>query len=409
MEFDAVAVALASQRPRTWAVTEMWQVSGRITVSELGGLASSMDLDDETVLRERIMASLAARVLSNGGSITRAELEAFPVSGTENRRLIDTSKGIWNPRDLQATLSVLSSRDGAYADRELEGGLFQGRLPKRLCRGNNSKLRRAADLGLPIILLLKISTGVFVPIFPVYVLGDDAANRQFVLALDESLRLIANPLDPTDAERRYAARVVTQRLHQAEFRGRVIRAYRTRCAVCSLRHGELLDAAHIVPDGEPLGQPVVSNGLSLQDPSRGVRPQLTWHHANLIVRINNGLLAEIDGPMLEHGLKGMHRAPNHRPIDPRTTTRPGSTRSALPALPRVSLNREAANTADRTDLVHVSPEPAFFAAMRLRGDRHASVRWAWDLCASVAIRNSPHRILWPLSWPFGDVGTRSGL
>jgi putative restriction endonuclease len=287
-----------------------------------------MEPDDETVLRERIMASLAARVLTNGGSVTRAELEAFPVSSTESRRLIDTSKGIWNPRDLQATLSVLSSRDGPYSDRELEGGLFRYDYRSGSSAGDNSKLRCAADLGLPIILLLKISTGVFVPIFPVYVLSDDGANRQFVLALDESLRLIANPLDPTAAERRYAERVVRQRLHQAEFRGRVIRAYRTTCAVCSLRHGELLDAAHIVPDGEQLGQPVVPNGLSL----------CKIHHAaydrnlmgitpDLIVRINDDLLAEIDGPMLEHGLKEMHGRQISVPAMP--TQRPDPTRLDL--------------------------------------------------------------------------------
>jgi predicted restriction endonuclease len=36
-----------------------------------------------------------------------------------------------------------------------------------------------------------------------------------------------------------------------------------KCAVCSLRHGELLDAAHIIGDGKPDGIPIVPNGLSL--------------------------------------------------------------------------------------------------------------------------------------------------
>ncbi|WP_421732959.1 HNH endonuclease [Cellulomonas sp.] len=40
-------------------------------------------------------------------------------------------------------------------------------------------------------------------------------------------------------------------------------AYETRCAICQLGHGSLLDAAHIVPDGEELGLPTTSNGLSL--------------------------------------------------------------------------------------------------------------------------------------------------
>ncbi len=41
-------------------------------------------------------------------------------------------------------------------------------------------------------------------------------------------------------------------MHQQEFRQRVLRAYRERCAICRLRHEELLDAAHILPDGPML-------------------------------------------------------------------------------------------------------------------------------------------------------------
>ena len=43
----------------------------------------------------------------------------------------------------------------------------------------------------------------------------------------------------------------------------MLRAYRESCAVCRLRHAELLDAAHILPDWHPQGTPVLPNGLSL--------------------------------------------------------------------------------------------------------------------------------------------------
>ena len=36
-----------------------------------------------------------------------------------------------------------------------------------------------------------------------------------------------------------------------------------RCALCRLRHQELLDAAHITPDSEAEGEPLVSNGVVL--------------------------------------------------------------------------------------------------------------------------------------------------
>jgi len=45
-----------------------------------------------------------------------------------------------------------------------------------------------------------------------------------------------------EARRSYVTRLAVQRLHQAKFRQRVIAAYRTTCAICRLRHGELLDA-----------------------------------------------------------------------------------------------------------------------------------------------------------------------
>jgi len=99
--------------------------------------------------------------------------------------------------------------------------------------------------------------------------------------------------------------LVRRRLHQQAFRERVLRAYREHCAVCRLRHYELLEAAHILPDAHERGEPVVSNGLSL----------CSLHHAafdrnilgitpDLNVDIRSDILEEIDGPMLVHGLQG---------------------------------------------------------------------------------------------------------
>ena len=58
-------------------------------------------------------------------------------------------------------------------------------------------------------------------------------------------------------ERRYALRVVKQRLHQTSFREAVIAAYNGRCAVSGLPKRRLLDAAHINSDkDEFMSQPV---------------------------------------------------------------------------------------------------------------------------------------------------------
>lgn len=100
-----------------------------------------------------------------------------------------------------------------------------------------------------------------------------------------------------------------RRLHQPVFANQVMRAYETRCAVCSLGHRRLLDAAHVIPDSHPDGLPVVSNGLALckihhaayDQNFLGIRP-------DYVVEIHHRLLKEQDGPMLLHGLQEHHGA-----------------------------------------------------------------------------------------------------
>jgi putative restriction endonuclease len=137
---------------------------------------------------------------------------------------------------------------------------------------------------------------------------ENVARHEFAVAVDEGQRLMDLAALP-EAQREYVERLTQARLHQPVFRARVLRAYQERCAMCRLHHPELLDAAHIIPDGQPNGDPVVPNGLSLckihhaayDADLLGVRP-------NLIVEVTSRLLRESDGPMLTHGLQGMHGA-----------------------------------------------------------------------------------------------------
>ena len=163
---------------------------------------------------------------------------------------------------MDATLSVVSSSTGPYAVREVEGGLFHYSYREGSINGDNAKLRRAYELGVPIILLRKVRDSIYVPHAPVDVVVDLVSKREFLLALDEAARALGAP--GVDApERGYAERIAKQRLHRAEFRGHVIAAYEVRCAICRLRHGELLDAAHIIPDRAMDSLPIVPNGPAL--------------------------------------------------------------------------------------------------------------------------------------------------
>jgi putative restriction endonuclease len=264
-----------------------------------------MDSQAELHLRRMIFDRLE-EIRDQHGVATRADLETLQIDTGEVRRVIDQSGGIWNPADLNATLSVVSSPDGPYADSNIGDSLFAYDYRIGSTNGSNRKLRRAHELELPIILLRKLKTAVFVPIFPVYVVADDIENRRFILALDESLRFVSDPLRLKPGEREYAARVVKLRLHQPEFRGRILMAYQQRCTICNLRHGKLLDAAHIISDGKPHGLPVVENGLSLcKIHHAAYDANLLGISPDYVVSINRELMTEVDGPMLRHGLQEM--------------------------------------------------------------------------------------------------------
>lgn len=159
---------------------------------------------------------------------------------------------------------------------------------------------------MPVIFLVKLGTGVFVPVSLAYVVDDSRTRRVFTVALAD-VAVLREPMHPSPVERAYAERIVRQRLHQAAFRGRVLRAYQKRCAVCELNYGSLLDAAHIVPDTESRGLPITPNGLSLCKIHHAVYDQqMLGISTDYRVPINRGVLEDTDGPMLLHGIQEMH-------------------------------------------------------------------------------------------------------
>lgn len=221
-----------------------------------------MPLVDDLVARERIMQALRVRLATGVESLTREEISAFRVEGATPVRLIDQSRGIWNPREFEATLSILSSPDGPYGDAEIAPGVWVYHYRAGSSDGDNRKLRRAYELQVPLIMWRKITTGVYVPVFPVFVTQDDPNGRLFTITLDE-IRYLGDPGAFTPDVRRYAEQIVKRRLHQPEFRGRVLHAYERHCTVCRLDRPQLLDAAHIVPDSQETGHALVTNGLAL--------------------------------------------------------------------------------------------------------------------------------------------------
>ena len=266
-----------------------------------------MDHIGEYALRKRIMSKLGEIARDNGHQVTRAQLESFTVGGTPIK-LVDQSRGIRNPKELSCTLSIISDPQSHYGDVIRDDGLMEYAYQSGSVNGVNQKLRIAMQSRMPIILFRKLAPAVFMPIMPVYVVHDDPENRRVLIALDESLAVLSEiPHHESTLEKAYAERVIRQRLHQPEFRARVLRAYAIRCAICDLKHGRLLDAAHIIPDSHAGGTASVTNGISLCKIHHGA------FDANFLgitpdyrVEINSTLLHEVDGPMLKHGLQEMH-------------------------------------------------------------------------------------------------------
>lgn len=238
-------------------------------------------------------------------------LTQFEVDGTR-LPLIDRQRGIRKPAVLNAALSIRTTftpddQPPPYADDMGVDGLqrykYRGTDPDH---AENRALRAAFEQQLPIIWFLGIAKATFEPIYPVWVIADDRKKLEFTLAVDTSQRLLT-PGTSDPELRRYAERVTRQRLHQPIFRSRVLHAYGGKCSICRLKHSELLDAAHIIGDREPGGDPVVPNGISLckihhaafDHGILGIRPDLTIH-------TREDILEEVDGWMLRGGIQDVH-------------------------------------------------------------------------------------------------------
>lgn len=282
-------------------------------------------LDDEQ-WRLRVFRWLDVRLADTSGALSREEL----TSAAAPIKLLDTGRGIRNPRELESTLSIMSTPTGPYANEQIEGGLFRYAFRAGdAYGGDNRKLRVATERRAPMVLLLKdVGSGGYVPIYPVFSIGVDEDRQQFLIALDESLRFSDGEV-LSSLERQYVGRLTRQRLHQPVFRARVLAAYGERCALCRLAHPSLLDAAHIVADSDEGGQPLVVNGLAMckihhaayDRDILGITPE-----AQPRVEVDRAVLEEVDGPMLRHGLQELHGAPVQLPA--RERDRPDQDRLA---------------------------------------------------------------------------------
>lgn len=267
---------------------------------------------DDAALRAEAMAWLAAWTNDGLDAISYEDLGDFRFRG-QKMPLKDRQLGIRKPSGITAALSITTTyrapgKARPYDDRLGPDGLMRykwdGDNPEKY---TNRGLRAAMGAQVPLIWFWGVAEGFYKPIFPVFIIAEEIEQRQFVIATDGLQNLESTGADVDEVTKRYVLLETRRRLHQPVFRGLVMRAYETRCAVCTLRHSVLLDAAHIVPDANEAGVAAVRNGLAL----------CKIHHAaydagiigvspDFQISVRADVLEEIDGPMLEFGLKGLH-------------------------------------------------------------------------------------------------------
>jgi putative restriction endonuclease len=275
-----------------------------------GPEATNVTSDAE--IRAATLAHVRRLQEAYAGRIPRAALLEHVAVAGQKLPFWNYQKGIFKPAALGrdgAALSIQTSAASPYDDlHDTDAGTitYKYRGTDAL-HPDNVALRRAMERQLPLVYLVGVDPGVYDVVAPVYIIGDDPASLEFRLVADQ-LATTASMVDPIRAtvRREYVTRAVLQRLHQSQFRVMVLSAYRQQCCICRLKHIELLDAAHILPDRHPKGEPVVTNGLGL------CKIHHSAYDANIIgidpdatVHVREDILHETDGPMLKYGLQAV--------------------------------------------------------------------------------------------------------
>lgn len=266
----------------------------------------------ELAIRHAAFAWLDRQRAAGKETFSQEDTSGLALAG-ETIRLMPTQQGIWKPGQLTAALSFRTVYRPDGTDRPYDDAVGTDGFYRYKMRGNdpnhyqNRSLREAMTERLPLIWWLGVQGGGYSALYPIYLLDEERVDLQFVVDIDAVPQPdIVWPSIELELDPSYHQQLTKLRLHQRPFRAAVLRAYRTSCAVCSFRHSDLLDAAHIQEDGAG-GLPVVTNGLTL----------CKMHHAaydrrilgitpGYEVRINAEVLQEVDGPMLRHGIQEFH-------------------------------------------------------------------------------------------------------
>lgn len=268
---------------------------------------------EDSLLRNASIEWLRDRTHDGLLTIDATELaDDFYFQG-QRRPLKNPQAGIHSSRGFRAAWTITTAFREPGKERPYDDAPGPDKLLRYKWQGsdpespNNRALRKSMELRLPVIWFWGVAPGVYKAIFPVFLVDEEATKQQFVVATDGLQNLESAGEQPSELLKEYRERIVRERVHQPVFRERVLRAYQTQCAICSLPRPELLDAAHIVADKEPDGIASVPNGMALCKIHHSAYDNdLLSVTPDYEVVLREDLLEVMDGPVFEHGLKAAH-------------------------------------------------------------------------------------------------------
>lgn len=279
--------------------------------------------DRDTEIRSAAFAYVDA--LSEQGELplTWAQLNAFTYQRI--RVPLVSQQGIFKPAAMSLPISIRTTYRAAGEERPYEDEVDEDGYVLYRYRGTdpnhheNRWLREVHSHGIGLLYFIGVARGIY-QAHAAVIVHDDPAALTFgvqLLSVDTAVGTPVGMISLDASARRHYLALVKRRAGQAVFRESVLTAYGSQCTLCRLKHRELLDAAHIIPDSEGGGLNV-PNGLSMCKIHHaaydanilGVRP-------DHVAEVRADILDEVDGPMLRHGLQELHGSPIHVPRTPR--------------------------------------------------------------------------------------------
>lgn len=223
---------------------------------------------DSDELRAAVFAFLDELQGVHGPYLTRAQINAFGFDGQPLSLMVQN--GIRTPSRWTDPLTITSTRRdeaaGGYWDKDRSEGLRLYRYMRERSSAApalNRSLDLAAMSGRPLGYFIEVGDARYEPIYPVLITDTE---RHGVLVSDvpatgEYADLIDLP--------RYERRETNVRLHQREFRSRVLYAYAARCCVTDFRRCTVARSSRRATNGTTptvTGWPGSTHGSAIASP-----------------------------------------------------------------------------------------------------------------------------------------------